>query len=356
MPELPEVETVRRTLAPLIEGKEIVAVEVLDDKIVGNTTREGLEQEVVGRTIGPLRRRGKYLIVPALPGKELVFHLRMTGKLLVFDAAEAAVSDDWPTRFLRLYFTLADPAREDGKAAREVGREAGRRAAREAARQAGDEGEGRLYLAFDNLRRFGRCYLTDAGDYGFSPGYGRLGPEPLSEDFTLEHFEGFLKGRKANIKALLLGQAVVAGLGNIYVDEALNRARVHPMTPGGELSQGQIEALWAAIREVIADAIDARGTSFSDYVDARGKAGGYQARLRVYQREGEECLECREAGVEPVPVIERARVAGRSSHYCPRCQKKNEKSKKLDESRKSNKSKKTNKSKKSKKSEMEKGW
>ncbi len=335
MPELPEVETVRRTLAPLIEGKEIVAVEVLDDKIVGNTTREGLERELVGRTIGPLRRRGKYLIVPALPGKELVFHLRMTGKLLVFDAAEAAVSDDWPTRFLRLYFTLADPAREDVEA-----------------RKAGDEGEGRLYLAFDNLRRFGRCYLTNAGNYDFSPGYRLLGPEPLSEGFTLEHFEGFLKGRKANIKALLLGQAVVAGLGNIYVDEALYRARVHPLTPGGDLSQGQIEALWAAIREVIADAIDARGTSFSDYVDARGKAGGYQARLRVYQREGQECLECREAGIEPVPVIERTRVAGRSSHYCPRCQKKSEQGKKLDESRKSNKSK---KSKKSDESEMEEG-
>lgn len=283
MPELPEVETVVRSLDKYITGRTIKGVRILEERIIGypeniDTFVEGCR----GKTISAVSRRGKYIIISLAPVKghdpaemkELVIHLRMTGQLLY-----------QPSDVEELPHTCVILKLDNG-----------------------------FDLRFINIRKFGRMYLIDEGDREKVGGLAKLGIEPLSGDFTLDYFKQRLTGRKARIKALLLDQSLLAGMGNIYVDEALFKAGINPKTRASQLTPEEISRLYNSIKEVLSEGIRYRGTTRRDYVDAEGRAGEYQDHLRVYSREGEKCTECQ-------TPIERIKVAGRSSFYCPRCQK-----------------------------------
>jgi formamidopyrimidine-DNA glycosylase len=270
VPELPEVETVRRTLLPHLAGATIVAAEVRLEAYLRDCTGPELEAGVAGRSVTGLERHGKYLYF-MLDGAELEAHLGMTGRITVAPGRAPLVPHTHVVMSL------------------DCGQE----------------------LRFTDPRRFGFLGLRSPG--AAAARRQALGPEPLTAAFTRESLYSVLCRRRAPVKALLLNQRLVAGLGNIYVDEVLHRARLHPERPGSSLDDREIDRLHRTTAEVIAEAVAARGTSFSDYVDGEGRAGSYVERLRVYGREGQPCPEC------GTPLA-RIQVAGRSSHHCPRCQ------------------------------------
>ena len=274
MPELPEVETVRRTLAPHLMGRTIVGVEVGTYlPVIGPRSPEELAGLLTGRAIGRVHRRGKYLLIDLDDRSGVIVHLRMTGALSVVDR------DTPPLRYQQLGILLDD------------GRD----------------------LRFTDQRKFGRVTYRAASDR--RPLEAKLGPEPLSSRFTASYFAKKLAGRTAPIKALILDQGIVAGVGNIYADEALFRARIHPRRPGGSLVGEEVARLRRAVRLSLRLGIEHRGTTFSSYRDADGNGGDNQARLLVYGRgrTGEPCPRC--GGPLTVET-----VAQRSSHVCNRCQ------------------------------------
>ena len=260
MPELPEVETVRRTLAPYVEGRYIVAVRVYSP-LCADSHPDALIERLVGRTITRLSRTGKHLLFELESGV-LDVHLRMTGKLLL---------NAMPGPHTRAVVELAD---------------------------------GRMQ--FDDIRQFGRLRWVASMEE-----IERLGPDVL--ELNLNRFRARIRARRGTIKPLLLNQAVMSGLGNIYVDEALFLACIHPRTPAARLGSRRLARLHAAISEILSASIAAGGSSISDYVDARGGRGSYQERHRVYGREGTLCVRCGS-------VIRRTVVGQRGTHYCPRCQ------------------------------------
>ena len=260
MPELPEVETVVRSLAPHLAGRRIVHAEFHSKRVTpGN--RRSLAAKLEGRTIVEVRRRGKFIVI-TLDRGQLAVHLGMTGKLLLDAAA---------TPYTHGIFTL-------------------------------DHG----VLLYDDPRQFGRIEWNPSR-------IGALGPEPL--EITLEDFSQRLRARKSQIKPLLLNQRFLAGLGNIYVDEALFASGIHPLAQASRLTAARAAKLYQAIRETLTLAIEHRGSSISDYVDAAGERGNFQVLHRVYGREGEMCLKC--GG-----PIKKTVVGQRGTHFCPRCQKK----------------------------------
>jgi formamidopyrimidine-DNA glycosylase len=261
MPELPEVETIVRALAPRLQGKRIIFAEVLAPRVIRHCQSD-VPSSVAGRKIQAVERRGKFIVVHLDDGA-LTIHLGMTGQLL-FDAQ--------PTPYTRAIFQLEDGA-----------------------------------LLYDDIRMFGSIEWTPAVPNRVE----RLGPEPLR--MAAEEFYRSVHVRKASIKAVLLNQTVVRGLGNIYTDEALFRAGIRPQTPASRLSRKRANRLLDAIQEVLVEAIEHRGSSVSDYVDTEGRRGGFQQRHRVYDRAGEPCLICGAA-------IRRTVVAQRGTHFCPRCQ------------------------------------
>jgi formamidopyrimidine-DNA glycosylase len=284
VPELPEVETIRRQLEPALRGRRIERLEILDSRWSRPVDPRRLEGEVSGRAIVALRRRGKYLLLELEGEVTLVMHLRMTGNLLLVDeddllaAVDETVFRPGHDRYLRARFYL------DG------GRE----------------------LWFSDARRFGEAFLlpTERLEERFS---GRLGIEPLSKGFTADALERIAAGRRAPLKSFLLDQAGIAGLGNIYADEALWRAELHPLSPAGSMRRQHAEALREGVIETLIAGIDGGGASIDDYLDARGERGSMQDEFVVHGREGEPCLRCRTA-------IRRIVVAGRSTYFCPGCQ------------------------------------
>lgn len=284
MPELPEVETVRRKLARVLPGRTVVGVDVRLPRTVRNAAPEEFKALVRGRTFADVQRRGKYLLLSfgeassngaaSADGQieALVVHLRMTGRLTV-SPGDAPLDP-----YTRVVFTL-------------------------------DEG---VQLRFADVRTFGTIHVVGDGRHG-PPGLDELGPEPLDDAFTPEVLAAALAGRRAPVKAVLLDQRRVAGLGNIYVDETLYDAGIHPRRPGGQLTDEEVVRLHEGIRAVLREAIDKGGTTVRDYVDGNGSPGGFQKYLRVYGRSGEPCGRCGGR-------IEKLRVAGRGTHVCPRCQ------------------------------------
>ena len=271
MPELPEVETIRRDLAEAVVGRVITAVEWLDGRIVrGDVGVSDLAARLVGRQGATMGRRGKFLVWHFTSGAGLLLHLGMSGRLTV----APRTGDAWP-RHTHMVLALSS-----GVAIRLV-----------------------------DARRFGRVAWLEPP----AQGPANMGPEPLSPRFTAERLRVILAGRRAPVKAVLLDQRRVAGLGNIYVDEALHRACLHPARAAGTLDPQEVEALHRAIRRVLREALADRGTTFLDYRDAHGENGGHQARLRVYGRAGEACRRC---GTPIVRVV----VAARGTHLCARCQ------------------------------------
>jgi len=269
MPELPEVETIRRELHPLLVGRTIVGVRVGWEGCVDRPSAADFCDRVVGRRIEDVGRRGKFLILSLSGGESLLVHLRMTGSLLVTDAS-SPMEDH-----VRLCFQL----------------------------------DGKKELRFKNVRKFGRLYLVDDCEEVI----GDLGPEPLEEGFTVVDFRALFQKRRGMLKPLLLNQRFLAGLGNIYVDEALFRAGIHPRRTAGSLTSEELARLYDAVRGVLGEAITNRGTSRSDYIRPSGSEGTYQDKLQVSGRAGEACPRC---GTE----IERSVVGGRGTYACPSCQ------------------------------------
>ena len=270
MPELPEVETIARGLREPLVGRQFTGVRVGWENLVARPSVEEFVWGLVGQRILGLKRRGKYLVFALSGGGSLIIHLRMTGRLSIKN------SDDELDKHDHLIFELDD------------GRE----------------------LRFNNVRKLGRVYLVDDEDEIV----GKLGPEPLDDDFAPADFAALLSGRRGKIKPLLLNQRFMAGIGNIYADEALFAARIHPERKADTLTAGEIEHLYHAIRQVLAQGIQNRGTTFSNYRDAEGKEGSNQEHLRVFRRTGQPCPRCG-------TPIERTVVGGRGTYFCPRCQK-----------------------------------
>jgi formamidopyrimidine-DNA glycosylase len=288
MPELPEVETVARQLEPELEGRKIAELEVLDGRWSRPVPPEQLGAAVAGSTIESLGRRGKYLLLGLDGERTLVMHLRMTGNLVlvegedVLDPSEGRLlyqgERTTSAKHLRARFLL-DDARE---------------------------------LWFTDPRRFGEAFLLpNAGLEGRFA--GRVGIEPLSPEFTPEALGAMAAGRTAPLKSFLLDQAGVAGVGNIYADEALYRARLHPLSPAGSMKPEHLRALRDAVVDALQAGIDAGGSSIDDYRDGRGEKGTMQEKFLVHTREGEPCLSC---GGEIVRIV----VGGRSTYFCPGCQ------------------------------------
>lgn len=269
MPELPEVETIVRGLRARVVGRRIRTLRLLRrPTLVGTLARA--RRLVAGRRIAAVRRRGKYLLYELSNGCTISQHLRMTGRMLLVESAASEPHE-------RLRLTL-----DDGSA-----------------------------LVFSDQRTFGRLAVHDAA--GLERTLSRLGPEPLGAGWTAEHLATSISSQHRTIKAALLDQRTVAGIGNIYADEALFQAGIRPLRRASSLRLREVRALHAAVRDVLRRAIRARGTTFRSYRDARGEAGSFYQDLAVYGRGGRACRGCR-------APLRTAKVAQRTTVYCASCQ------------------------------------
>lgn len=273
MPELPEVQTVASEMHVRLAKRTIIDVTILWPRTIGSPSEEEFKAGLQGVAITHVDRRAKYILIHLDGGAMLVVHLRMTGRISV----DPATSPRDP--HTRLVLHLQD----------------------------GEE------IRFADTRKFGRWSLVAAGEAMPLPSFAALGPEPLSEEFTPAVFAERVKARRGGLKAALLDQRLVAGLGNIYVDEALFRAHIHPQRTLQSLDDSEILGLHGAIVAVLAQAVGRGGTTFSDYRTTWGREGGYGEELRVFRRTSQPCPTCG-------TPIERIVVAGRGTHFCPHCQ------------------------------------
>jgi formamidopyrimidine-DNA glycosylase len=273
MPELPEVETIRVALEPDLVGRRFDRVEINDPRLVRPFEPMAVAAELEGERVTAVERRGKYLIVRFETGRALLIHLRMTGSLR---HAKRGLRPDDPHR--RAVVKL-----DDGSA-----------------------------VAYRDVRRFGTWLLLEPGE--LDPYLAnKLGVEPLERTFTAHRLGQRLAGRRAPIKAALLDQRTVAGLGNIYVDEALWRASIHPLRPAETLAPDEIARLTRGIKEALRTGIARQGASLRDYSTPDGRRGRMQDRFRVYGRAGRPCPRCG-------TPIDKIRAGGRGTWYCPSCQ------------------------------------
>lgn len=292
MPELPEVETIKRDLDKILVGRRITGIDFLWSGILKGYEPNDFGKIVIGKKVVSIIRRAKNLAIVLEDGVNLLFHMKMTGHLIYTDNCwEVDGSGKWIHRedkesplydplnqFIRVIFHL-----DNGK-----------------------------ILAFSDLRKFAYVKLLD--EAGLKEALGGYGPEPLSTDFNLKYLtEAFAKKRVA-IKKVLMDQKIIAGIGNIYADEILWATKIHPLTKASELSAAEIESLIAETVRILRKSITLKGTSTSDFRDTSGKKGGYGNELRVYKRNG---LPCERDGFP----ISRIVVGGRGTHFCPKCQK-----------------------------------
>ena len=267
MPELPEVETIKNELIPHVVGRRITGVELYWERAVLKPTAAEFRRQISGQEIRGISRRGKYLLFQLGSGKILVLHLRMTGSLLL----GSAPSDN---RYTRAIIWLNGTS-----------------------------------IYFRDPRKFGVMWLADSRDELNS----RLGVEPLDEGFTIEALSKILRNRQAPVKALLLDQSLIAGLGNMYTDEALYTARIHPLRSGGGLSADDVRRLHSAIRQVLMEAISSKGASVQDYFRPGGELGTAHYAFKVAHRRKGKCPRCG-------TPIERITVRNRGTYFCPGCQ------------------------------------
>ncbi len=273
MPEMPEVETICRSLRPHVERKTIKDIEIRLPRLVKWPSPEDFRAILMGRRIDALERRAKYMLFHVTDDWILVIHLRMTGRL--FYRSEGTPAD----LSARIIFHFGG----------------------------GDS------LEYLDTRTLGTLYLLRKNELDRIYGLSSLGPEPLSLEFTVDYFATGLSKRKGKIKTALLDQSFIGGLGNIYVDESLARAGIHPERKANALNESEIAKLHEAINAVIEKGICEGGTTFRDYRDGEGNRGSFQEELCVYGRKGLPCPVC---GTE----IVRTEVGGRGTHYCPQCQ------------------------------------
>ena len=274
MPELPEVETIRRELKPRIINQRITGCTILRDDVIGCPSAKAFCRSVTNETVVDVVRKAKYLILQLTGDKRLIFHLRLSGTLYLRNR-------DMPAeRFTRVIITLE-----------------------------------KYQLFFREPRVLGRVYLLQEKDKPHVPkGLYTLGREPLSREFDYEYFRNKIRGRKAHIKSLLLDQTICAGVGNIYSDEALFHAGIRPLRRARRVTIEETEKLLVALRKVLQKAVDNFGTSVGDYTRTDGSNGSFQDLLYVYGREGKPCRVC-EAHI----VVKK--IGNRSTRYCPKCQK-----------------------------------
>ncbi|HQZ35551.1 MAG TPA: bifunctional DNA-formamidopyrimidine glycosylase/DNA-(apurinic or apyrimidinic site) lyase [Ilumatobacteraceae bacterium] len=279
MPELPEVETVRRGLEVQVLGRRILRVEVGRERSVRRTSRQAVIDGLTGATILSVNRRGKYLLCPLDTGDELMMHLRMSGRLLVADAGT-----ERPAHTHVVMHLAGEPAQE---------------------------------LWFVDPRTFGEVVVFDPANVAVElPELAKMGVDPIADGLTRAQFAGLLRSRSRQIKALLLDQHVIAGIGNIYCDESLHLAGVRWDRRSDAITPREITKLHAAIMTVLSEAIEAGGSTLADtqYVGVDGESGWFQLSHRVYDRAGQRCITCGRANIVKVAV------AGRGTHFCPRCQ------------------------------------
>jgi formamidopyrimidine-DNA glycosylase len=274
VPELPEVETIRSSLAPALTGRILERVEIRDPRLTRPEPPEAVAATLEGERVAEVGRRGKYLVVEFESGRHLLVHLRMTGSVL-HPAPDGWSDDPYVRAVVRL-----------------------------------DNGSDVVYR---DVRRFGTWDLLEPGELAGYVAARRLGPEPLGRTFTKVRLAQALAGRRASVKAALLDQRAAAGVGNIYADEALWYARINPLTPAGALGDEEIDALRAGVRKALRLGIRRQGATLRDYRGADGSRGRMQDEFHVYGRKGEPCERC------GTPIA-KTRVAGRATWYCPTCQ------------------------------------
>lgn len=303
MPELPEVEYTARQLRASIVGATIQDAHVFWTRTIGYPDWHDFCAEIAGRRIEGVRRRGKFLLLDLSGDFFLSIHRRMSGNLLLLPpgwqidtSLRETDNAAWQTRGP----TFLPPTATDVAYSRETTH----------CRVCFDLGDGRRLL-YTDPRKFGRMELWPRASE--AEALHGLGPEPLEDEFTAEHFAEELAKRKTVIKQVLLDQSVVAGVGNIYADEALFHAHIHPLRRANSLSASEVVALREGIVSVLALGIEHGGTSFSDYRDLAGKAGNNFDHVRVFQQDGKPCVRCG-------TLIERRVIAQRSTHFCPTCQ------------------------------------
>lgn len=272
MPEMPEVETVRRTLLPLIKGKTIKEVTVWYPKIITGDEKE-FKRQLVGKKITTIDRYAKYLLIRLSGNLTVVSHLRMEGKYRLVKINTKKDKHD----HVQIVFS-------DNSA-----------------------------LRYNDVRKFGRMQLIKTGTEKEKTGISKLGAEPNSAAFTVSYLQNGLARKKKNIKNTLLDQSVVAGLGNIYVDEVLWETKIHPLSQANTIPAEKVAQLHDNINSLIELAIAERGTTIHTYLDANGKTGGFQKMLQVYGHKGEPCVRCG-------TPLEKIKVNGRGTTFCPECQ------------------------------------
>lgn len=275
MPELPEVETVRKGLENIVIGKTILAIDIRWQRLI--ETNQALDQwvdQLLGQTITRVDRRGKYLIFQLTHGA-LISHLRMEGK---YHYQQSLTTDLDKHTHVIFYFS-------DGSC-----------------------------LMYHDVRKFGRFAYRDDSELGAYFQAKRLGVEPLSQEFNPQEFYQALQTRPTAIKPLLLSQRIVVGLGNIYVDEALFLAKIHPSRPANQLSPKEVEMLYEKIVDVLSQAVEAGGSTIRTYKNTLGELGKFQQALNVYGQQGQPCPKCH-------TLIEKIKIAQRGTHICPNCQK-----------------------------------
>lgn len=278
MPELPEVETIRSQLQGLIVGEKIKDVKVNLPKMV-KLPLEKFRKIVIGSTVKDVQRRAKILIFRLSNGWSLLMHLKLSGRLIFRKVNEKLGPEDEKWNHLVYYFS-------DGS---------------------------RLF--HNDLRQFGYVKAVKTNELAEFFKKEKLGPEPLEKDFTLGGFGAILKKKpKAKIKQFLMDPQNIGGIGNIYSDEILFFAKIHPLRKAGDLKPSEIKEIFKGIKKILKKAVNSKGSSIGDYLDARGKEGAFVPKLKVYGKEGKICKKCGS-------IIERLKIGGRSAHFCPKCQK-----------------------------------
>lgn len=323
MPELPEVETIRRGLEDALPGRRITDTEVFFDKSMPASPEERAGR-VIGAEIKAVRRRGKVMIIDLSSGYSLLVHLKMTGQI-VFDYDQKQILNSKPETLNKsepsksknlkdLEFSNSDLGSTEAK------RLGGGHPTKSMTADLPDKSTRVVFvlddgskLYFNDQRKFGWIKLVESSKVEREKFFETIGPEPLESGFRSTDLGERINRSSRAVKTILLDQDTVAGLGNIYTDEALHLAKIHPLRAGRTLSSEEVERLHAAIIEVLQNSINDGGTSFTNYVDANGITGDYLQNARVYRREGELCPECG-------ATIEKIKVGQRGTHICPTCQ------------------------------------
>jgi len=291
VPELPEVETITRDLNKTVKGLKITGIWTDWKKIIKNQSYEKFVKQAKNKKILGAKRRGKYILINLEKNKTIIIHQKISGHLLygkwkiingeIKSLIKGPLKDDPQNRFIRFIFYLNN----------------------------------KKQLGLCDLRRFAKILLINTDKINELKEIKELGPEPITKNFTFKKFKEALKNRKGKIKSILMNQKIIAGIGNIYSDEILWKAKIHPLKLVEKIKDKELKEIYKAIREILPKAIKEKGDSFQDYRRLSGELGNFQYKQKVYQRTGEKCFR------NDNGIIKRIKVGGRSAHFCPKCQK-----------------------------------